>query len=107
MSAEGLHLTPGAHFIEADEDAMATAIVRAMRHPEPIRQMAAAGRTLVREQYDWSALARKLETVWDSSVGRVSRPVSLGDPTKLELFQARREETGREARPTRPVGAIE
>ena len=67
VGAEGLHLEPGTHFIEADEDAMATALLAAMRNPEPIRKMTEAGRTLVREQYDWSALARKLEAVWESA----------------------------------------
>jgi polysaccharide biosynthesis protein PslH len=79
VGAEGLHLEPGTHFVQADETAMAAAIIMAMRDPEPIRKMTEAGRTLVREQYDWSALARKLEAVWESacssSVGWVSRPV--------------------------------
>jgi hypothetical protein len=78
VGAEGLHLVPGTHFIETDEDAMATALVAAMRNPEPIRKMTEAGRSLVREQYDWSALARKLEGVWESAcispVGGVSDP---------------------------------
>jgi hypothetical protein len=37
--------------------------------------MTEAGRVLVREQYDWSALARKLEAVWESTcVGGRSTP---------------------------------
>jgi glycosyltransferase involved in cell wall biosynthesis len=101
VGAEGLHLTPGTHFVESDEDAMAAAIVSAMRNPEPIRTMTEAGRTLVREQYDWSALARKLEAVWDSSVGWVSRPVLASSLPQMEpLTTTGRGGTGQETHPT-------
>jgi polysaccharide biosynthesis protein PslH len=105
VGAEGLHLETGTHFIEADEDAMAAALVSAMRDPGPIRKMTEAGRTRVRERYDWSALARKLEAVWEtarsSSVGWVSRPVPPRQVASEELNDCRGEGwTGQETHPT-------
>jgi glycosyltransferase involved in cell wall biosynthesis len=108
VGAEGLHLVPGTHFTLADEDAMAAALVAAMRNPEPIRKMTEAGRTLVRDQYDWSALARKLEAVWESacssSVGWVSRPVPPRQGAAEELnFHRGDGWTGQETHPTAEV----
>lgn len=64
VGAEGLKIVPGEHFVEADDDVMASALIEAMRHPEPIRAMARRGRQLVRERYDWKVLADKLEQSW-------------------------------------------
>jgi glycosyltransferase involved in cell wall biosynthesis len=75
VGAEGLHLTPGKHYVQAEEDAMAAAIVHAMRQPDAIRNMTEEGRALVREQYDWSALARKLERSWETARGAVRETV--------------------------------
>ncbi len=67
VGAEGLRLESGEHFIEADDGAMADALVAAIRNPAPIRAMAERGRALVREQYDWNTLAAKLEQSWESA----------------------------------------
>jgi glycosyltransferase involved in cell wall biosynthesis len=71
VGAEGLELQPGRHFVEAEIDAMATAIVRQIRDPEPIRAMARAGRRVVANRYGWAGLANRLEKIWiREAVGR-------------------------------------
>lgn len=68
VGAEGLNLIPGEHFVEAEEDAMAAALVDAIRRPETVRRQAEAARKLVVEQYDWGVLAEKLERSWESCI---------------------------------------
>ena len=67
--AEGLDLTPGEHYVRADEEQMAQALVDAIRNPGPVREMAEKGRVHVRDLYDWEVLAEKLEGVWQRCVG--------------------------------------
>jgi glycosyltransferase involved in cell wall biosynthesis len=71
VGAEGLDLTPGEHYVQADEAHMAEALVQVMRDPEPARVMAEKGRAHVRGLYDWEVLARKLEAVWEKCVSGV------------------------------------
>jgi glycosyltransferase involved in cell wall biosynthesis len=68
IGAEGLALTPGIDFVQAEERDMAAALVEAIRKPAPLRAMAEHGRGIVREQYDWEVLARKLEASWEKCV---------------------------------------
>ena len=68
VGAEGLELSPGRHYARAEEDAMAAALVEAIRNPQKMQAMADAGRTLVLETYDWGVLANKLEAVWEKLV---------------------------------------
>ncbi len=70
IGAEGLNLTPGAHYTEANSDReMAAAIVDAVRRPEHQRAIARQGRQVVVEHHDWSILARRLETLWLTHAG--------------------------------------
>jgi glycosyltransferase involved in cell wall biosynthesis len=55
----GRHLT-----VVEDIDALAPALVEAVRSPEVVREQAAAGRRRVLERYDWDVLAEQLEQVW-------------------------------------------
>ena len=65
VGAEGLCLAPGRHFVQVEAvDAMASALVRCMRDPQPMAEMARLGRQAVCQRYDWSILARKLEAIW-------------------------------------------
>ncbi len=65
VGAEGLCLIPGKHYQQVDAlDDLAPALVRCLRHPEPLRAMARLGRQVVCERHDWSILAAKLETIW-------------------------------------------
>jgi glycosyltransferase involved in cell wall biosynthesis len=68
IGAEGLSLMPGEHYLEADDDEMAQALLHAMRDPQPARLLAEQGRQVVVEHYDWDVLARKLEAVWERCV---------------------------------------
>jgi polysaccharide biosynthesis protein PslH len=72
VGAEGLNLTPGTHYTLAEESSMAAALVQGIRQPEPLREVAAAGRALVLETYDWDTLANKLEAVWEKMVAKKS-----------------------------------
>ena len=53
VGAEGLVLNPGEHYVQADEDAMAAALVQAIRAPSLMQAQAERGRSVVLEQYDW------------------------------------------------------
>ena len=70
VGAEGLALTPGEHFVQADEAEMAAALVQAMRTPQTMAAQAERGRTVVLEHYDWDVLAKKLEQTWENCLGR-------------------------------------
>jgi polysaccharide biosynthesis protein PslH len=65
VGAEGLCLRPGEHYTQAEEDAMAAALVQAIRQPAAFLSRAREARKLVLETYDWDALAKKLEKVWE------------------------------------------
>ncbi len=65
VGAEGLAVEAGKDYVRADApEEMARELVRAVRTPEPLREMAGHGKRLVLERYDWDALATKLEDVW-------------------------------------------
>jgi glycosyltransferase involved in cell wall biosynthesis len=65
VGAEGLHLGAGRHLtVVEDIDALAPALVEAVRAPEVVREQAEAGRRRVLERYDWDVLAEQLEQVW-------------------------------------------
>jgi glycosyltransferase involved in cell wall biosynthesis len=74
VGAEGLRLEPGRDLevVERTED-MARALVACLRDPQPAREMAARGRRLVLERYDWDALADRLEAVWLGCRGPLGR----------------------------------
>ena len=72
IGAEGLLLEPNEDYVQADDDAMADELVRAIRNPLMLQAMADHGRRLVLDTYDWGVLAKKLEASWEKSV----RPVS-------------------------------
>lgn len=65
VGAEGLGLRAGEHYVAADEEDMAGALVETMRRPQAARALAQRGREVVLETYDWDTLAGKLETIWE------------------------------------------
>jgi polysaccharide biosynthesis protein PslH len=67
VGAEGLLLTPNEDYVQAEEDAMADALVHAIRNPGPMQAMANHGRRLVLDTYDWGVLAKKLEASWEKA----------------------------------------
>jgi glycosyltransferase involved in cell wall biosynthesis len=68
VGAEGLHLEPGVDYVQAEPDAMADALVEAMREPARVQTLAEHGRQIVLATYDWDVLARKLEAAWEKCV---------------------------------------
>lgn len=66
VGAEGLCLRDGEHLVIADgAEAMASSLLNALRDPGTARVLAERGRALVRERYDWDALAAELERSWE------------------------------------------
>ena len=62
VGAEGLPLTPGVHIALADEPAaLSNEILRLLRDETARRAMEEAGLALVRQRYDWAAVAGVLE----------------------------------------------
>lgn len=68
VGAEGLLLKPDEDYVHAEPDAMADALVHAIREPAAMQALAEHGRRIVLETYDWSVLARKLEASWERSL---------------------------------------
>lgn len=65
FGAEGVGLTPGRHaLVEDDPERMAGAIVALLTDPARASALGAAGRALVVERFDWSAVAARLEAVY-------------------------------------------
>jgi glycosyltransferase involved in cell wall biosynthesis len=70
VGAEGLLLTPGEDYVQAEPDAMADTLVQAIRNPGAALALAQHGRQIVLATYDWGALAHKLEAAWQKSTLR-------------------------------------
>jgi glycosyltransferase involved in cell wall biosynthesis len=65
VGAEGLALEAGEHLsVVEDIDALAPALVTAIRAPGAAQAQAARGRLEVLRRYDWDTLADRLEEVW-------------------------------------------
>ncbi|MEJ7637200.1 MAG: glycosyltransferase [Singulisphaera sp.] len=66
VGAEGLRLTAGHDLAVVERvEEMAAALVGCLRDPGAARAMAACGRRLVLERYDWGVLADKLGRIWE------------------------------------------
>jgi sugar transferase (PEP-CTERM/EpsH1 system associated) len=64
IGAEGLPLTPGAHFLQADDPQdFADAVVSLLRDPARRRALGSAGRMLVASEYSWPQVAAQFEAV--------------------------------------------
>jgi polysaccharide biosynthesis protein PslH len=75
VGAEGLPLTPGVHLVTADEpERFAAEILRLLRDAAARRAIEEAGLALVRERYDWRAVAasfeRSIAAAAESTAGR-------------------------------------
>ncbi len=65
VGAEGLCLEPGRHLtVVGDVQALAPALIAALRAPEAMQTQAESGRRAVLRRYDWEVLAERLEEVW-------------------------------------------
>ncbi|MGO9919385.1 MAG: glycosyltransferase [Isosphaeraceae bacterium] len=70
VGAEGLDLTAGEHYIVAQPEGMADALLAAIQDPRPARAMAQRSRSFVLNRYDWDTLADQLERVWFACLDR-------------------------------------
>ena len=68
VGAEGLDVIPGKHFIAAEEDTMASEVVKAIENQDELKSTAREGREIVLNQYDWKVLSKRLEQLWSSVV---------------------------------------
>jgi glycosyltransferase involved in cell wall biosynthesis len=69
VGAEGLPMTPGRHFVQADEEAaFADAVIALLQDPGRRRALGDAGRRLVEERYSWPRVAREFETICEDVV---------------------------------------
>jgi sugar transferase (PEP-CTERM/EpsH1 system associated) len=70
---EGLPLTPGQHFILAEDPAnFAAAAVKLLREPGARRALGANGRRLVEARYSWAQVAEEFDTYLQQAVLRPS-----------------------------------
>jgi glycosyltransferase involved in cell wall biosynthesis len=68
VGVEGIDAQDGVHLLVADEPAaFGRAVVRVLRDPELGHRLAAAGRKLIEERYDWRTALRGLDAVYTSS----------------------------------------
>lgn len=69
VGAEGLCLEPGRDLEIADEpEAIAAALVGAIREPERVQRRASQARRHVLDRYDWDILAEAMERSWERCV---------------------------------------
>lgn len=69
VGCEGLDLMAGREICLGEHPgAFADTVLWALRNPESAGRMAQAGKTLVHAKYDWDALAKRMESVWQELV---------------------------------------
>jgi glycosyltransferase involved in cell wall biosynthesis len=74
VGAEGLPVVPGTHALIADGPrAFADAVLTLLRDTRQRQAMETAARTLVVENYDWSAVAGELDDALRQSAARRGR----------------------------------
>jgi len=72
IGAEGLPLTPGTHFFQADTPgAFAAAVIALLRDPERRHRLGRAGRQLVEQRYSWPYVAREFERHCEEALDHV------------------------------------
>jgi glycosyltransferase involved in cell wall biosynthesis len=70
QAAAGLEHEPGRHLLLEDDPAgFAAAAVRLLREPELRERLAASGRRLVEERYDWRALGERFAAALEAAAG--------------------------------------
>ncbi len=78
VGVAGLDLRPGEHLLVADTPSdFADAVALLLREPELGRRIAAAGRQLVLERYDWRVVYRAVDSVYEHMVAAAAR---AGEP---------------------------
>ncbi|MCU0491331.1 MAG: glycosyltransferase family 4 protein [Chloroflexaceae bacterium] len=78
---EGIDLTPGEHLLVGDTPAaFAEALIRLLRDPALGRTLAARGRRLAEERYDWRVVNRELDAVYAALPQPQQRLIAAGEP---------------------------
>jgi sugar transferase (PEP-CTERM/EpsH1 system associated) len=89
IGAEGIAVQPGEHLLIADDPAdFAAAVSRLLARPSEAARLAAAGRRLVEQRYDWRTALRGLDRIYgatgdDRTPARrrgQAAPSTLGEP---------------------------
>ncbi len=71
IGTEGLDITPGEHFLEADTpQAFAAAVLRLLDNPAETLAMATAARARLEERFSWRHVARQFEAICLRAAGR-------------------------------------
>lgn len=69
VGAEGLPLTPGQHYLQADEPAQfAASVLRLLREAPLRRRLGTAGRALVEARHSWAEVARRFEELLEEAL---------------------------------------
>jgi glycosyltransferase involved in cell wall biosynthesis len=80
VGAEGLGITPGRHFLAADDPAtFAHEVVALLRDPERRRRLGEAGRSLVETCYSWPTIGRAFEQHCQKVVAEHGHAWSVAD----------------------------
>jgi glycosyltransferase involved in cell wall biosynthesis len=88
IGAEGLELQDGMHISIADQPLeFAAKVVELLDSPSKRRQLGQAGRARVVERYDWKAISKSLESLWQSAAAR-SQQTALTEPWNCQLQEA-------------------
>ncbi len=76
LGAQGVEgFVPGTHALVADEPgAFGAALERLLDESATRNEMAAAGRRLVEERYDWQRIVRRMEQAWETHRGMRAAP---------------------------------
>lgn len=70
---EGIDLTPGEHLLVGDTPrAFAEALIRLLRDPELGRRLAAQGRRVAEDRYDWRVVCPAIEDLYTTALQRAS-----------------------------------
>jgi sugar transferase (PEP-CTERM/EpsH1 system associated) len=77
IGVEGVGARGGEHLLVADDPPeFAAAVIQLLRDPEHAARLAAAGRRLVEERYDWRTALAGLDAVYPPSTELIDQPVS-------------------------------
>jgi glycosyltransferase involved in cell wall biosynthesis len=81
VGAEGLPLSPGEHYLRADDPAaFAREVVRLLRDAALRRRLGAAGRALVEARHSWTEVGRQFERLLEEAMTRQPQEIPGGAP---------------------------
>jgi glycosyltransferase involved in cell wall biosynthesis len=106
IGAEGLPLTPGEHYLAADEPAdFARAVVRLLRDADRRRRLGEAGRQLVEARYSWAETARAFEAHLEAAIAGRRLAIERDRAAGVTVGHGDRGDIGRVGSPLQAVSA--